>query len=1467
MKKFISLAVALAMVLSVCPMLGLMASAATETTSATLERMLYFSNSTHIGETETSSESNNSCVLVSPGGDWSTAGTFTDEDGTVTTQPSLGGSGFNNPRNTVIAFKLPEIDYTKLLSAELTLGIHCVKQSAPGQMLGIYGNSIKNAWSADANGKAALGGDNGVKGLDMLGFTTPISFGSTDKADYKDETVTLSSKKLVSYLKKMHDDGYTEVTFRVANSQGGVWIYNAKHANKPTLKLKTGDIARVTIKTVLSDGSSFGVEDKYIDLPANEEYTQPDPESPLEIDGVYYIFNKEKSELTITPTVGGPNVIKLAYDKFEGTGLTGSVLSEEGATCWFADPRSLTVKNEDGSKNYTYIGYIDVHGAVKATQYDNNTKAYEEVLIRSNFQPDDHDNPTFLELPDHRIMIFYSRHTDEPCFYYRVSKKPYDITTLGEEKRLGTANNTTYPSPFILEDDPNNIYLCWRGVDWNPTIGRIAVPDENGDTDWNYTPTKMIQGGDRPYAKYYSNGKNEIWIAYTYSHPQEDGSHPNWLYFSKVDINSMTLKDVNGNQLSVIANGALRVTKDNASRSFAIDTTDYRDWVWEINTDDDGYPVVAMVKIAGGANDQEYHDYYYARYNGSEWTEVLLPSPAQNTQFHSSNTEHCYSGGMSIDKIDTHSIYCSVPVDGVFGKVWEIVKYTMNDDYTKIDKTEWITSNSRENNVRPYFANGSGEGDLCLTWMNGYYQYWMVQTGWKQGFPTRIMTSSELAEPIITNGLGETDYTVYNGEADNTVDITAGNSFTVSMDMLQSDISKGGTLFESGNLKINLEKQTVDPYDYAAVAPKITVEDAVEKSQNLFSNSDWFADSVGSTGGQKGVKGLGWINYTFTYDGSELITYVNGLIDATMQDVNIELGTDAKIGGIQGVITNFRFSDKVLTQAEIRKAAEDFDESKVNTLEAIDLPDETVTDLVLPVKTADGKDITWSSNDEAVIKNDGAVVNGTEEHTVTLTATYGGGTKEFTVKVLPRDINKNLVLHYDFNEVADGVVPDLSGNNNDAEIKGSKALTANGKLDLTANTKDGWDTNGYLNVPHDILKGVRSYTVAQKISGGTDRNDPRLYDFGTDAYHSMFTRIKTTGNTKNYYDGGIKNSDTKLIPETAVANVLAEGEYWLVTVYSAATKKTDIYTVSGDGELVSKASGTEVTFEPYQIAGYTGRNYIGRAQWWDSADSNTPPANQDFNGTIDDFMFFNTALTEDEIRGLIPAPADADEIDVSLGWNGEDFTIDFDLGTGSGDAVNIYKNGDDNTPVAAIPTDKGTTGVSFFTKDTNALYKAAASSAGTEGTKTEAVSVYSLVADAIVAFAEKNTQISKAQLDKAIEVVNAGGIYIKNGELTNETAKLMDYNKVDGTITLNGAAYGAGLRFANVKGYATSEAPDKIEQIGEAQIIDDGRTIKLEAGTEDAEMIMLEEIEFAFDDDTVDEADVADGEIDFVEEI
>ena len=250
---------------------------------------------------------------------------------------------------------------------------------------------------------------------------------------------------------------------------------------------------------------------------------------------------------------------------------SGHQLSEEGAWCWFADPRAIHYSNDEGTINASYIGYIDVHGNVKAMQMDYITGCQSEVLVRSYFQPDDHNNPTFLVLPDERVLVIYSRHTDEPAFYYRVSKYPGDITILGEEKCIKTNHNTTYPSPFLMSDDPEHFYLCWRGLGWHPTIARLTLPDENDDVEIKWGPYQMVQStGARPYAKYYSNGKDKLYMTYTTGHP--DNEWPNWLYFNVINLNptkgidgsvsvNPTLEDIKGNYLSTIADGKFRVNK------------------------------------------------------------------------------------------------------------------------------------------------------------------------------------------------------------------------------------------------------------------------------------------------------------------------------------------------------------------------------------------------------------------------------------------------------------------------------------------------------------------------------------------------------------------------------------------------------------------------------------------------------------------------------------------------------------------------------------------------------------------------------------------------------------------------------------------------------------------------------------------------------------------------------------------
>lgn len=409
-----------------------------------------------------------------------------------------------------------------------------------------------------------------------------------------------------------------------------------------------------------------------------------------------------------------------------------NIIEKEGAWCWFADPRAITYKGR------TFIGCIDVHGNIKAIMLYEGKRT--EVLVRSNFQPDDHDNPTFLVLPDERIMIIYSRHTDEACFYYRISKNKCDITDLGEEKQLFTNHNTTYPSLFLMEEDKEHMYLCYRGVNWHPTCAKLTLPDENDNVEFVTEPFQIVnstvQGtGCRPYAKYVSDGKSKIHMVYSSTHP--DNLTPVCIYYSCLDITNFNLYDIEGNLLKEKVNDEPFTVKGNETdEKFVIDPyyKSQRGWVWDVALFDNRVSA-AIVNIS---DDKLTQRYYYTYYNENKWEKIFIGNAHK---FHKSDIEFCYGGGMSLDKDCEGVVYVSIPM----GTAFEIVKYTVNEG--KVSR-EFITTYSELNNIRPYKIK---QGPLV--WMNGDYYYWIVNASFPQGFPTQVVIDSDAGENRFQQGI------------------------------------------------------------------------------------------------------------------------------------------------------------------------------------------------------------------------------------------------------------------------------------------------------------------------------------------------------------------------------------------------------------------------------------------------------------------------------------------------------------------------------------------------------------------------------------------------------------------------------------------------------------------------------------------------------------------------------------------
>lgn len=863
-----------------------------------------------------------------------------------------------------------------------------------------------------------------------------------------------------------------------------------------------------------------------------------------------------------------------------------NVVAEEGAWCWFADPRAMHYKNEAGTIDASYVGYIDVHGNIMATQYDYITGRKSDVLVRSAFQPDDHDNPTFLVLPDERIFIIYSRHTDEACFYYRISTRPGDITSLGNEHRLVTKNNTTYPSPFILSDDPDHIYLCWRGIGWHPTIAKLSMPDENDEVEFVYGPYQMVQStGARPYAKYYSNGKDKLYFSYTTGHP--DNEDPNWLYFNVVNINGTDgpqLEDIDGKKLKTISTGTFAVNKtDSYKNSYpktVVDATSgRRDWVWQLTCDEQKRPVIAMVKIT---SDKATHDYYYAHWDGTEWKKTFLANGGG--RFHTSNTEYCYSGGMAIDPDDHHEVYLSCPTN----RAYEIWHYTMNDN-NEVAAKEQVTSYGQPNdaaamtggNVRPFIMPGSTGKPIRLMWMNGYYQYWIVKQGYPLGYPTAIHADGEWLEDA---AMPETK-DEYAGQLTGEQHLTcspADGDFTLMMNISLNDAKQENTL-------CHFPSSCPVSYGINGGYACLTIGDKTYKSSNKYYTSDNFATNSTGTASDWWDTPIASSWATVTYDGHRFTTYRDGLIDLVVECEDYAASCTPVASGElpSATVDNGRLNrlttwQSCLTPMQIQRQIAN---ASIDLIEA-DIPATVNTDIVLPARVG-AKNIVWSSSNPGIVSETGIVNLPRQATEVTLTATVGEQTRDFIVTVMPRDIEQNMRASLDL-------------------------------IDMTKNTATGFETNTFGKLDEGLLKGLRSYTVLLKANAASLSGQPRLYDFGGGSGNSFFLRAKALS-------AGIKYNGGTTTMVNGTVELKTNQDYCLAVTFDAATKETKIYV---DGEVV--ANGTANQNEPYMLYQAAGdaRNYVGRTQWWDGAYAKD---NQDFIGTISELAVYDIALKQKEI--------------------------------------------------------------------------------------------------------------------------------------------------------------------------------------------------------------------------------------------
>jgi hypothetical protein len=390
-------------------------------------------------------------------------------------------------------------------------------------------------------------------------------------------------------------------------------------------------------------------------------------------------------------------------------------LTSDGAWCWFGDPRGVLF---EGDHHRVYSGWVDSKGSIVVSSLDLETGVISEEVLHSEFNKDDHANPSIMILPDGRVVVFYTSHGSDVSdgMYYRISERPEDITAWGE--RLEVGSNTegprgyTYPNPVRLSGEGERVYLFWRGGNFKPSFSF-------SDDLLTWSPAQTLIRSDeattvRPYVKVASNGRDEIHFAFTDGHPRNEPQ--NSIYYLRYREGGFTTAA--GSPVGTMED--LPLVHERADLVYDGRNTGIRAWIWDVAADPEGNPVIVYTRLP----EEWDHRYHYARWDGEEWFDVeITPGGGwfPETPEGADEPEPHYSGGIVLDPEDSSVVYLSRPIGGVF----EIERWETEDGGESWTSRP-VTEGSANNHVRPFVIRGQGDSSPIVLWMeNRYYRHYL----------------------------------------------------------------------------------------------------------------------------------------------------------------------------------------------------------------------------------------------------------------------------------------------------------------------------------------------------------------------------------------------------------------------------------------------------------------------------------------------------------------------------------------------------------------------------------------------------------------------------------------------------------------------------------------------------------------------------------------------------------------------
>lgn len=398
---------------------------------------------------------------------------------------------------------------------------------------------------------------------------------------------------------------------------------------------------------------------------------------------------------------------------------------------WFNAPNVIRVASDQ-----YLVGGVDPGGSVMAGHYDFNTGAIRHAVLHSMLEIDDHNIPSFAQLPDGHVIAMYSKHNGDGATWLTRTVTPGDYTAWTAPIDIGPQIHTTpghdylvsYNFLFRHSGEGGRLYYIHREGD-KTAAGSASIltqeywviswSDDNGVT---WTRGRKLWGPQRPYTRVRSNGVDRLDFFFNDSHPNADMTnrvHHCYLQrgnFYKSDgtlIGDMTALPLNLDTDPTLVFDANFGTVGNA-------------WVWDVTYDEaTGHPVGTYVTYR---NSYANLDYYQARWTGAQWTlHHIAPAGASLSPDH-----NVYAGGVVQDPSNIDQVYCSIMVDASgqvtndrAAGVFQIFRCTTADGGATWTRTQ--LTHERQHAFRPVLAPG-GERLCYVTGDYGphYTEYFTV---------------------------------------------------------------------------------------------------------------------------------------------------------------------------------------------------------------------------------------------------------------------------------------------------------------------------------------------------------------------------------------------------------------------------------------------------------------------------------------------------------------------------------------------------------------------------------------------------------------------------------------------------------------------------------------------------------------------------------------------------------------------